>query len=220
MKRRTRVKSGILVALLFVMINLPVVHSSYLAWRIQHSGTDVSALVTQHRVLPPSDDPEYFLEFVLPPDLDPDQRKQFAEVDRETYERGLAEERLRVRVLADEPSAYAVDGQVTSRTLGIVITLLADLALLLMLLLLWRFGDRLRPQLRGVAVGDVERCPPGFALERIEGERYLVRGEVSVIEGDEMVLDLGGRSVRIDLDGHHNPVGHQQPAQVEVRLVG
>ncbi len=220
MRRRTGVKSGILVALLFVMINLPVVHSSYLAWRVQHSGTEVTAQVTQHRVLPPSDHPEYYLEFVLPPEVDPAQKKQFAQVDRETYDRGLAEDQLRVRVLADEPSAYAVDGQVTSRGLGIVITLVADLALLVMLLLLWRFGDRLRPQLTGVAVGAVERCPPGFALERIEGDLYLVRGEVSVIEGDEIVLDVGGRSVRIDLDGHDNPVGHQQPAQVQARLVG
>jgi hypothetical protein len=33
------------------------------------------------------------------------------------------------------------------------------------------------------------------------------------------VLDLGDRQVRVDLAGHANPVGYQQPARVIGRIV-
>jgi hypothetical protein len=73
--------------------------------------------------------------------------------------------------------------------------------------------------IRIAAIGDVERCPPGSALEQIEGDLYLVRGEVTGLDGDEIVLDAGERDVLVVLDGHHNPVGYQQPAQVRGRIV-
>jgi hypothetical protein len=68
-------------------------------------------------------------------------------------------------------------------------------------------------------MADVERCPPGTALDRIEGETFLIRGEVSAVEPGQVVLELGDRSVLVYLDGHLNVVGHQQPAQVRARLV-
>jgi hypothetical protein len=52
------------------------------------------------------------------------------------------------------------------------------------------------------------------ALEKTEGDLYLIRGEVTDVEEDEIVLDLGERSVRVLLDGHLNPVADRQPAQV------
>ena len=45
-----------------------------------------------------------------------------------------------------------------------------------------------------------------MALEKMEGDLYLIRGEVTAVEEDEIVLDLGERSVRVLLDGHLNPV--------------
>jgi hypothetical protein len=66
---------------------------------------------------------------------------------------------------------------------------------------------------------DVQRCPPGTAFDRVGGETFLVRGEVLEVAGDSLVIDLGNRSIRVLLDGHVNPVGHQQPAQVLARLV-
>ena len=63
---------------------------------------------------------------------------------------------------------------------------------------------------------DLERCPPGARLDRIEGQRYLVSGDVVEIHDDEIVLDLGDRRVRVLLDGHRNPAGHQQT----VRAIG
>lgn len=219
MKRKFSVKAVLLVLLLVVMINLPLVHSSYTAWRVDRSGTDVAAQVTGHGVLPPRDDPEYYLSFTFPQDIDPDQTQWTAEVDRATYDRAVEEETVAARVLPDRPAAYSVEGQVTHR-LGLVITAFADLALLVMLLLLWRFRGRLRPQLEAVAIGDVERCAPGSALDKVVGNVYVIRGEVSLIGDDELMLDLGDRSVHVALDGHHNPVGYQQPAEVHARLIG
>jgi hypothetical protein len=103
---------------------------------------------------------------------------------------------------------------------GLIVTVAADLALLTLLLLAWRLRGRLRPQLRAVAVADVVAGAAGVALEKVEGDLYLIRGEVVAVDDDELVLDLGDRSVRVLLDGHHNPVGHQQPAQVHGRLIG
>lgn len=220
-KTRPSPKALLLVVLLVVVINLPLGHSRFTSWRVARSGVDVTATVTNNRVLPPKDDPEYFLEFVYPGDDPEDPRvdKWTAEVDRATYERAVAEKKIGVRVLDGTPAAYTVDGQVTHR-LGLVITLVADVALLLMLLLLWRFRAKLRPRLEAVAMADVERCKPGAALEKTEDGLYLISGEVSAIHDDEIVLDLGDRQVRVVLDGHANPVGYQQPARVRARLIG
>jgi hypothetical protein len=218
-KTRPRPKALLLVLLLVVVINLPVGHSRFTSWRVARSGVDVTATVTADRVLPPKDDPEYFLEFVYSRDIDPDQRPWTAEVDRPTYERAVADDAVGVRVLPGHPAAYTVDGQVTHR-LGLVVTLVADVALLLMLLLLWRFRTRLRPRLEAIALADVERCKPGASLEKLEEGVYLISGEVSGIADDEILLELGDRQVRIVLDGHANPVGYQQPARVRARLIG
>ena len=219
MKRRPRPKAVLLVLLLVTMINLPIVHSTWTRWKVERSGTDVTAPVVGHDVLGSADDPEYYVSFRLSTEIDPDQHAWPVRLDKASYDEAVASRTLDVRVLPDQPSAYTVDGQVTSR-LGLVITLLADLALLVMVALAWRFRGSLRPQLRAVATGDVERCQPGSALDRLEGDLYLIRGEVSAIEADEIVLDLGDRSVVVALDGHHNPIGYQQPAQVRGRLIG
>jgi hypothetical protein len=47
-----------------------------------------------------------------------------------------------------------------------------------------------------------------------------VRGEVAEIAEDRIVLEVGNRRVAVLLDGHTNPVGHQQPAQVRGRMIG
>ncbi len=101
----------------------------------------------------------------------------------------------------------------------VVVTLLADAVLVVIAVLLWRFGGRLRPRLRAIALDDVERCAPGSALEQVDGDTYLIRGEVTAIEDGQVVLEVGDRSVLVYLDGHRNPVGYQQPAQVRARLL-
>lgn len=219
MKRRPRPKAVLLVLLLVLLINLPIAHSSWTRWRVERSGTDVTAPVVGHDVLGSGDDPQYYVSFRFSRSIDPDQNAWAVEVDKATYDDAVADRTLAVRVLPDHPAAYTVDGQVT-RSLGLVITLFADLAVVILIALAWRFRGKLRPQLRAVAIGDVERCKPGSALDRIEGDLYLIRGEVARIEDGEIVLDLGDRSVAVVLDGHQNTIGYQQPAQVRGRLIG
>jgi hypothetical protein len=209
----------ILVAILVVLINLPILHVTYTNWRVDQSGQQVTAQVVEARVSSPDDDPHYWLGIRFPEDIDPDQSAWPVEVDRATYDAALEAREIEARVLPSNPAAYEVEGEVHSR-LGFLTTLIADAVLLLILLLVWRFGRRARVEpLRLAATGDVERCPPGGVVEALEGDLYLVRGEVVAIDEGELVLDVGDQEVVVILDGHHNPVGYQQPAQVRGRVV-
>lgn len=212
MKRRTRYL--LVLVLAAVLINLPLLHSTWTDQRVERNGIDVHATVLEHRTV----GGQHLLSFRFPESVDPDQRSWQADVDETTYDHAVGTGEVGVRVLEDDPSAYRVDGQVTSRSL-LVMTLLADVLLVVSALLLWRLGGRRRPQLRAIAVEDVERCAPGSALDRIEGETYLIRGEVTAVEPGQVVLQLTDRSVLVYLDGHQNAVGYQQPAQVRARLV-
>ena len=212
---RSRRRAALLVVLLAVVINLPLLHSWYQQQRVRTGGTDVTATVVDDRVL---NGDEYWLSFTFPEDVDPDQKAWQAEVDEEAYDDAVASGQLTVRVLEDDPSAYRAEGAVDS-AVPLVVTLVADGILLLIALLLWRYGGRARADLRAVALADVERCAPETLLERIGGEDYLIRGEVLELGEGSVTLDLGNRSVVVVLDGHANPVGHQQPAQVRARLV-
>lgn len=212
MKRRTRYV--LVLVLAAVLINLPLVHSTWTDAKVQRNGVDVQATVVAHE----SAGGQHLLTFRFPQQIDPAQRTWRVEVDASTYDRAANSGQLDVRVVPDDPSAYSVPGE-TGDTAMVVVTIVADVILLLVALLLLRFGLGRRPRLQAVAVEDVQRCAPGVALERVGGETYLVRGEVAEVEPDRVVLDLGERSIVVLLDGHHNPVGHQQPAQVHARLV-
>jgi hypothetical protein len=107
---------------------------------------------------------------------------------------------------------------VDRRGVLIGVTLGIDALLVVAVLLALRYGAAVRT-LDAVALGDVGRCPPGGRLERLDGERWEVRGEVVEVDPDRVVIDTGERRVAVRLDGHANPVGHQQPARVEVRLL-
>jgi len=123
-----------------------------------------------------------------------------------------------VAVLVNLPLANAVgEGGADG---GVVVgTVVADVVLVVVALLLWRRGGRRRPQLRAIALSDVEHCSPDVALDRIREETYLVRGEVTDVLDDRVVIELGDRSVLVLLDDHRNPVGPGQPAQVTARLI-
>jgi hypothetical protein len=125
-------------------------------------------------------------------------------------------------VLVNLPLVHsvAVDHRVDSRV-ALGITVVADLMLLVVAGLFWRFGRRPHDELRLSALRDVERPPPGATSARVElhpdGTADAV-GEVVERSASHVVLDCGGRRVHVALDGHANPVGHQQPAGVHGRV--
>jgi hypothetical protein len=212
-----RIRTWLLLVLLVVVVNLPLVHSTWTSSRIDGGGVDVTAEVTGNEVR----DGGHWIEFTFPDDIDPDQRTWSAELDEAAYDAAVASGEVGVRVLEDQPSAYRVDGAVEGHGV-LVVTLTVDGLLLIALLLLWRFRGRagpLRTELRAVALGDVARCPPGAVLDRIDGDDYLIQGEVAELESGTMVLDVGDRRVVVLLDGHANPVGYQQPARVRARMI-
>ena len=201
-----------MLLLLAVVVNLPLVHSTWTDAKVERSGEDVTAAVVDHQ------EPDW-LSFRFSEEVDPDQRTWSVEVDDTTYDEAVATGRLEVRVLDGDPSAYHVDGVVESRV-PLVVTAVADAVLVLLVLLMWRFGGRLRSNLRAIALADVERCKPEILLERLQAEDYLVRGEVLDAGPDRVVIDLGNRTIEVLLDGHRNPVGHQQAAEVRARMIG
>ena len=216
----SRRRSSLLVlVLLAVVINLPLLHSTWTQWRVERSGVHVTGAVTDHRTVGTGDGAQHLVWFTLPEEVDADQQVRRAEVERTTYDDAVESARVGVRVLEDDPSAFQVDGAVESHA-TLVATLVADAFLLVVLLLLWRLRGMTRPQLEAVAMEDVRQGPPGGLLERVDGELYLIGGEVATIGDELVVLDVGGRSVLVRLAGHHNPVGHQQPAQVRARMIG
>lgn len=209
----------LLLVLLAAMVNLPLVHSTWTQWQVERRGTLVTATVVDHRVAPSGDVSRHWLTFRFPEDVDPDQDVWPAEVEEAVYDAAVASGEVEVRVLEGRPSAYQAEGQVR-HWLALFLTLGTDLFLAAVVGLIWFLGRRSRPlPLRVEAVGDVESCPPGALLEQIEGSLYLVRGEVAELDDGEIVLDLGDQDVVVVLDGHANPVGYQQSAQVRGRLL-
>ena len=212
MSRRT--KNVLLVVLVAAMINLPLIHSTWQNHQIETDGTNVRAEVTDDGVV----EDRYFVEFTVPAEGEREELSGVAQVTEDAYDRAVSTREIEVRLLPDNPAVYNVEGQVSSR-LGLVITLLADLFLALMVLLLMRFGPRLRPVLVLLATEDLTRCPPGSVLDRIEGDMYVVCGEVTAIADDEVMLDLGDRRVKVLLDGHRNPAGYEQPVRATGRMI-
>jgi hypothetical protein len=208
-----RLKNVLLVGLVVVMINLPFVHSTWQQHRIERDGVDVTATVTDH------DDDGRRVTFEV---ADTDDQPGFTGtvgVDRTTYDDAVVSQQVQVRVLPGSATVWRVEGQKDSG-IGLVITLVADVSLLVLVLLLLRYGSRLRQEMVLVATQDLERCPPGSVLDQVDALRFVVCGEVETIEDDEVVLDLGDRRVRVVLDGHHNPAGYQQPVRATGTMRG
>lgn len=209
--------SWVLIAVVIALVNLPVVHSTWTRSSVERSGVEVLAEVTDNKNLGTAAEPSWWLSYQLPREVDPKRATWSSEVDAATYERAVDDDSVEVRVIEGKPATAIVDGAVRSST-GLIGTLVVDALLLVMLLLLWRFRGRGRREVETVeAIEDVTLARPGASWEDLGDGTVRVSGEVLERDDHEVVLDLGDRFVRVVLDGHANPVGHQQPAQVRVR---
>lgn len=209
-----RAKNIALIALVALMINLPLVHSTAQDLRLDRSGVDVAAQVTETREVGDNN----LVWFTVPAGGGLEESTGQARVSDAAYDLAVTTQQIEVRVLPENQAVYRAEGEVRSRV-PLVVILVADLFLALIVLLMVRYGPRLRPVLVLVATEDLERCPPGSVLDRIEGDRYVVCGEVATIGDGEVTLDLGDRRVRVLLDGHDNPAGYQQPVRATGRMI-
>jgi hypothetical protein len=210
-----RLKNVLLVGLAFVMVNLPFLHGTWQEHRIRTDGVDVTGTVTERE----QDGDRHVLTFTV---AERDEQPAFdgtVRVDRATYDTAGDTQQVRVRVLPGSTTVWEVDGEVDSNV-GLVITIVADLSLLVLVLLVIRFGSRLRQEMVLVATEDLQRCRPRSVLDHVDGLRFVVCGEVEQIEDDAVVLDLGDRRVRVILDGHRNPAGYQQPVRATGMMRG
>ncbi len=205
-------RRGVLVVLLLLaVVNLPFLHGAWVDRSVDRDGVDVTAAVTATR---DSGGDGGLVEFRFDQTVDPDQTTWTAALDEEGFELAESDEAVQVRVVPGSPERYRVAGEQGAGVL-VVLTVFADVVLLLALVLLAR---RRTGPMRLVAIGDVSRTKPGGSLEQLSPTTYVVTGEVVSIEPDAVVLDVGEQRVRIDLAGHENPVGYEQPARVMCRL--
>jgi hypothetical protein len=206
----------ILVLLALLVINLPYGLHVWSERRVATDGERVTATVVD--VHESGDDAD--ISFRFPRSVDPDQKVRSVRVHQDVAARASRTGTLDVRVLEGEPDVFHVDGQVHSWG-GLVLVVIADALLLLMLLLTWRLGGRLRrPTLVGIAVEDVRTGEEGSLLDKQEDGTYLVNGQVASTGPSSLVLTLRDRNVEIQLRDHENPVGVGERAQVRAHLVG
>lgn len=134
--------SWALIAVMVVLVNMPLVQSTWTRADVERNGVDVVADVTETRNLGTAAEPSWWLAYRLPEALDTEQLSWPAEVDASTYDKAAEAGTVPVRVLEGKPEAAIIEGQVRHRA-GLYITLVIDALLLALLLLLWR-RDRSR----------------------------------------------------------------------------
>jgi len=206
----------VLVVVALVVVNAPFLLHQYQLHRARTEGVHTTATVASVSI---SGD-DAIVAFRLPEDLDPSQDLHTVKVDRATGATAARTQELDVQVLRGHPDVFHVDGQVRSWG-GWFFTGLADVLILLMLLLSWRLGGRLRrPPLEAVAVTDVENGDEGSLLDKQDDGTYLINGEVAETRSESLVLRLRDRDVTVHLREHHNPLSVGDRAQVRALLVG
>ena len=141
-----------------------------------------------------------------------------ATLEPAAYDDAVATGEVEVTWLEDDPATYRVEGEQGGTGLATLLVVNAGVLLLVAVVLLLR--GRTRPELRMVATADVRRVPPGPLLERVEGNDYVVRGDVESLSEDELVLAVADRRVRVLLDGHANPASYQHSVEVRGTMIG
>jgi hypothetical protein len=206
----------VLITVALLVINVPYLLHEWSLHRASTEGTLVTATVVG--VEPAGSDVD--VTFKLPKSIDADQKLRTVKLHRPEGLAATHSGTLEVRVLAHDPGAFHVAGQAHSWT-PLVITVVADALIVVMLLLSWRLGGRLRrPTLVGVAVEDVREGEDGSLLDKQDDGTYIVNGQVSSSGPSSLVLTLRDRDVEIQLRDHDNPVAVGDRARVRAHLVG
>ncbi len=205
------------LVVLVAFLAYPVVSSLLVQAQLKRSGVDVVA-----RVVGTSDeDGKHAIGYVLPEEVDPEERVWTAEVDPSTYAEAERTKRVQVRVLEDRPEVHRVEGEQTNRT-SLVISLVL-IAAVLAVGVVWVRRGRRRPAVRLRAEADLESAesdPQGGALSPLAGDRYEVVGEVLSADDAQVVVRIAERRVVVLLDGHHNPVPVGSVVRARGPLVG
>ncbi len=205
-----------LVVLALLVINVPFAIHLWQLHRVDSHGLQVSATVVsvEHA------GGDALVGFTLPASVDPGQKVRIAKVDGAAGAAAARTGEVDVRVLEGHPAVYSLDGQIRGRG-PLYLTLGADLMILLLVLLRWRLGGRLRrPALVAVALGDVEDGEDGSLLDKQADGSYLINGEIAEADDASLVLVLRDRDVTVHLRGHRNPVSVGDRAKVRAQLVG
>lgn len=207
----------VLLLVVVVLINFPIVQSTWTRTAVERNGTPVAATVVDAKNLGSAAEPSWWLSYTLPESVDPEQGTWSAEVDSATYEQAERDGTVEVTIIEGQPASAIVEGERRSSA-GLVSTLVADAILLAVLGLLWRSRGRTRREVVTVeALEDIRPAPPGGSWDHLGDGTVRVRGEV--LEGDvhEVLLELEDRLVRVVLDGHAGAIEPHQSAQVRVR---
>ena len=211
-----RARKILVVVIALLVINVPYAVYQYRIHRVSSDGVQVTATVVSAEQA--GDDVVLALRF--PASIDPDQRVRSVRVDAAAGAAAVQAGEVDVRVLEGHPAVFELEGQKRSHG-STIITLGADVLVLVMILLMWRLGGRIRrPALVAVALGDVEGGEQGSLLDKQVDGTYVINGEVTEALADSLVLALRERIVTVHLRGHANPVDVGAQAKVHAHLVG
>jgi hypothetical protein len=212
-------RAAVLMAVgLMVLITVPAALALWSAWRLDAVGVTTEATVTDTHAVPKDDPERWFVRYRLSDDADSGQPQYIARISQAEWDEARESGTIEATYLLEKPGTNRVEGQVSNR-LALWLTVLADLALVGLLVLALKFRPARTRPLVLLATADVVRARPGFSVEE-EGAEVVVRGEVLRIDGGEIVLSVGpDREVRVVLGEYRNPVGYQQPAEVRGRRI-
>lgn len=212
-----RTRRLLVVLLMVALLSFPLVATLVTRSRVERSGVDVTATVLQTQ----RDGARYLVAFRLPKDVDPDQTRYSAEVERATYEKATQTEQVTVRVLEGRPKAHRVEGEIRPSTPYVITG--GSIAIVLAIGLVWVKVGRRRPTVRLRALGPLEPAGTdeiGVLGRQPEGDVYEAVGTVVSTDEREVLLDLGERRVVVSLDGHDNPVDVGAPARARGPVIG
>ncbi|NYG59456.1 preprotein translocase subunit YajC [Nocardioides daedukensis] len=195
------------IVMLF-FINLPLAHLKWTEHRLDRDGVAGVGEVTATKAF----GGKHFVTFRLPASIDPDQKSYTVEVPGDSFDEAKAAEQLPVDYLPEDPSTNRAVDEVPPGSVAVWLTALADLTVLAMLALM--FWSRRHGMLVIEATEDLTRCKPDDTVVELGGGMVLVRGDITEIHDDHVVVQANSDTVKVILGDHHNPVGHQQPVQV------